>query len=787
MTITYRPQDKYAFLFTGPTSPRYMKDLENVFELLTVYYGYPPANIMVVFGAAPPAAPTFPGATATTIASAADLDTQLATFATMASGPVPLGWKTAVIYFTGGGLGDPARLVIDDSGATTIDPAWLTLRLNAITDCHVNLVVQQAYGGAFEDALTASTLTQRSFTHACSATEAPTFGNNTLGGFFTDAWVRGLKMVPLPAGTVNAGSYADQLGAAAEASNLRISTGEAEVYAHQILDALGYTTALPVPNTPGHTAFGGPQYLGEQAFLINDGSPQWWESPDIVLTHPNHPGVPAGDLWIPDAPGASLPYNNTIAITVLNKGTHPARRYSLAIELFRTGIGVTNVQNTACDIAPANGVLLPTQTDTFEWNTVFEAGLTHECVKVEAERLCSEVDYVWAVTSEQNEAQRNTDEMTVVPPPPSPLPHPGLQGFRRHGYGFRNPFEGPRTFIVPMPEVLAEHANVLRLRWFATPPDRAEEVPLEIHPKPFPHLHFVLGTDEAREILMEARLKADFPPDAEVRLPFQILAEGDWQVEKIRATDLKTEVPSFAPLAGFTVVLRAGAATLHGAVTDRDGQPGAGAKVFLRTVDGLQGATVDADEGGRYKLAGINPDVYRIRAEGKALSSEETTVVLLKGADASVDLKLDRPLPVSGKRVRVILDRIRILNDKDPFIKGKGELRFVTEVTPDADLSRCQVKRLPSTGVYKVSQKAGKNDIELGATLFDGIVKNQSLYIGISGVELDLFDPDDELARYHREFRGDPQKWAGQYHPYDEYLDLEDVKDWALWYRIVCD
>ena len=787
MAITYRPQDKYAFLFTGPTQGRFMKDLENVFEVLTDYYNYPPANIMVVFGSAPPATPTFPGATTATIGSVTDLDTQLGNFAAMASGPVPLGWKSALVYFTGGGLDAPVRLVIDASGATTIDPVWLTPRLNAITACHVNVVAQQAYGGGFENALTASMLTQWSFTHACGATEGPSFGNSTLGGYFTDAWVRGLKMVQLPAGTVDAGSFADQLGAGAQAANLQISMGEAEEYVHQIFDSLNYTTALPVPNIPGHTAAGGPQYLGEQAFLVQDGSTQWWESPDIVLSHPNHPWVPPGDLWIPDLPGATPPYNNTIAITLLNKGTHPARRYSLGIELFRTGTSVTNTQNTVCDTVPAGGLLLPGQTDTFEWNTLFEDGLTHECIKVEAERLCGDVDYVWAPNVEQNEAQRNTDEMAIVPPPASPMPYPGLQGFRKHGYGFRNPFDGPRTFIVPMPEILAKYADVLKLDWFATRPGQAEEFPLEIHPRPFPHLRFILKSDEARDIVVAARLKPEFPLDGEVELPFQILVEGEWRGNDVRAANLTAELPTFAPLAGFTVVIRAGAATLQGVVTDREGRPAEGAKVFLRTVDDFQGAALTADKGGKYQFAGINPDVYRIRAEGVDWSSKEESVVLLKGADETVELQLDRPLPVAGKQVQVILDRVRILNDMEPFFKGKGEFNFATEVVPDHDLGRRQVTRLPSTGVYKVSQKAGKNDLELGVTLFDGTVKNRSLSISISGVEVDLFDPDDELSRYYREFQGDPESWAGHYYPYDEYLDREDVKEWALWYHIVCD
>ena len=93
--------------------------------------------------------------------------------------------------------------------------------------------------------------------------------------------------------------------------------------------------------------------------------------------------------------------------------------------------------------------------------------------------------------------------------------------------------------------------------------------------------------------------------------------------------------------------------------------------------------------------------------------------------------------------------------------------------------------RLPEEGVYHVGDKPGKNDIELGVTVFQGVVKNKSLSFTISGKEIDLFDPDDALARYHREFTGDPAEWYGKYYPGDEYLDTEDVGGWAIWYRIL--
>lgn len=148
-------------------------------------------------------------------------------------------------------------------------------------------------------------------------------------------------------------------------------------------------------------------------------------------------------------------------------------------------------------------------------------------------------------------------------------------------------------------------------------------------------------------------------------------------------------------------------------------------------------------------------------------------------------LKLWKKAHDKEKHVKVILDRIQILDDHDPLIKGKGELTFTAIVTPDHDESKKQLTRLPESGVYKVSDKPGKNFINIGATIFDGSVKQGHLSIEIGGKELDLFDPDDPLKRYFREFIGDPEKWCGEYYPTDEYLDKEMVGDWALWYRIV--
>lgn len=795
MAITSNPNDKYAFLFTGPTnSPRFIKDIENVYETLTKYYNYPPANIRVVCGSTD-ATPNVPGVTVTTITSVTDLETELANFAAIASGTD----KTALLYFTGGGCSDASgsKLVIDGgldcATAATVDPSWLQTRLNALSGCHVNVVMQQSYSGGFVTALTGSSLTQWSFTHACGAAQN-SYGNDIDGSIFTRAWIRGLRLEPLPSGTSDAGKYADELGSAAESTNRRISLEEAMGFGKQIHDTDGFGAF----STPGYIGAGGPQYLGLPEFLIRDGSP-WYESPDIYLTHPNHIYLDTDphnkDLYIPDPVTATAPYNNTINIDVRNVGTHPVRVYSLGVELVKFGAGVTNDLRTACDIVPSGGIFFPMdladigtttdKKDTWQWNTPFYQPAVHQCVRAEAELLCSDVDFTWSVSANDYEGQRNIDEMTIVPPPPPPLPFPNLQGFKEHIYGIQNRFDVPRKFILVFPEKYQEFKDVIELKWFEVPEGpQSEPIPLDVIDKPVPHIPFILKAGEKKDILLHAKMKPDFAIEDGIKLPFDILVEGEWPNDA-RAATHAVQPPNYASIAGFTVTIKKGSSTLKGTVLDRENRPVAEAKVFLRTVNDLQGAGITTDKEGHYTFLDINPDVYYIYAETENWRSKQQTIVLLSGKVEEVQLNLTKEVPVVGKRVKVMLDKIRIMNDHDPCIKGKGELTFTSVIVPDNDDSRKQVTRLPARGVYHVSGKPGENEIRLEVTLFDGIVKNRSLCISISGKEIDFFDPDDELNRYHRVFSGDPDTWYGQYYPSDEYLDREDVGDWALWYRIV--
>ncbi len=803
MAITSRAQDKFAFLFTGPTQARFMADLQNVYATLTGYYNYPAANIRVVLGSAPSAAPSFPFVT---VASLADLATELTNFKTIATGPALAGLsKSALFYFTGGGDNTGGSKLLTDGAAApsatnTIDTTWLAPHL-AITDCQVNVVMQQAFAGGFSAVVTDP---ESSFTSACTATEN-SVGNPTDGSFFTYGWCKALKYEALPPTTPNSGDYAEDLGpAVGEPNNQLVSMRKATEFATQIQDWLGFG-AFGTPGCVSAT----PQHLGLPSFLIRDSVSPWWESPDIYLTHPNHP-EPDGDLYIPDAAGAMGPvFNNTITIVTRNTGTHPVRQYSLGIELYKTGIGVTNDQNTITKVA-AGGALLPLASlgdigtaadrkDIAGWNTAFTQGTTHECIRAEAKLQASSVDFTWSILANDFEGQRNTDELPIAmePPATTQLPAPEIRGPKQHEYGLFNRFDEPRRYAVVFPRDYERLTAGFELEWFEqggrggqlTP---ARVVNLEGRQQ---FITVTLKAREARTLVLRAKPRRGADAVKESRVPFAILVE-ERPAQNARPIDadpalinaiVETADRTLGAIAGFTVVLRNAAATLTGTVLDRKNRPVANARINVATVNGTQRAVVTTDANGRYELRDVNPDVYRVTAETPNWRSATQTLVLSDRGPSKVDLQLTEDATPAGTHVKVIVDRIRIKRDhisKIKKIKGKADVTFTTTVVPDFNDGAKQVTRLPIKGVVAVSDKPGVNEIPVGLTVFDGVVKGDGLAITIDGKRLGLIDRD-ELAPYKRTFSGSPDTWAGNYQPGDEAMDREDVGEWGVWYRIV--
>ncbi len=149
----------------------------------------------------------------------------------------------------------------------------------------------------------------------------------------------------------------------------------------------------------------------------------------------------------------------------------------------------------------------------------------------------------------------------------------------------------------------------------------------------------------------------------------------------------------------------------------------------------------------------------------------------------SLDPNADPFATPEGLQIRVVLERIDILDDQDPFLKGAGEFRFAATVhTPDEG-GRVAKVRFPSRGHYDICDRGGRGGIDLECLIFEGAVE-EKLAIEIRGVELDTFDPDDKLPTYRRIFHGKPEDWLGAYGPTGSLIDSEDLGPWRIHYRI---
>jgi hypothetical protein len=133
-----------------------------------------------------------------------------------------------------------------------------------------------------------------------------------------------------------------------------------------------------------------------------------------------------------------------------------------------------------------------------------------------------------------------------------------------------------------------------------------------------------------------------------------------------------------------------------------------------------------------------------------------------------------------GVRLRVILERIRVLDFYGPLVHGSGELALIARVSSPFAGGIGGTRRLPPTGQYAVLDQPQGFTVDIEREVFRGIV-DDSLTVEIWSAE-----PDDaaRVCRYRRTFKGRAKNWTGSYKPSDEKPDPENVGDWQLWYRI---
>lgn len=144
---------------------------------------------------------------------------------------------------------------------------------------------------------------------------------------------------------------------------------------------------------------------------------------------------------------------------------------------------------------------------------------------------------------------------------------------------------------------------------------------------------------------------------------------------------------------------------------------------------------------------------------------------------------LEPKKPAVASKIRVTLEKVKILDDHDPWIKGRGEIVFNSSVSFNNSECRTVDKRFPKNGCFKMSDN--KKEVDLGLCLYEGYVTlEDNMRIRICPSELDTFNSDDYFEVYNRAFEAPFTTWRGKYAPDSEPQDPEKRKDWEVWIRI---
>ncbi|MGQ9620783.1 MAG: hypothetical protein ACUVTX_07355 [Bacteroidales bacterium] len=672
MPATSRPQDKFAFLFTGPTGDRYRNDLLNVFVTLREYYNYPASNIWVVWGGADNLTTLFPGANAVSVNAevdpAAAFVIQYNAFAGAVQGNTPdpsvTGAKnSALIYLTGTGIAanpvdpfDYPKLVIKpgspDVEMNTEDLKTM-LQAFAFYASHVHLVMQHDFADAFKTALYDNGINSSDKT-AAWVTGSQAAEGDTNGGNFTKAWISALRQTEIVS-DYGSPKYADQLSVSGGSEPFLVSLEQAKQFAE-----------LKTGITYGFLMLGETAFLGKPEFLIEDGDSAdgWWESPDIYLTHPNSANPSKkNDLYVTDASDATPPYNNTINVELRNTGTHPVRCYRIGLRVYRTPFGGAADYLEENGRVPAGSILKPTvrtgyktfsnsNKDLFFWNTPFYTGITHECIWAKVQLpttnpAAEPFDFSWNVLANNSEAQRNTDAGSDPPrKSENGVPGDSFRGSKKHIYQIENPFkQAHRFYLVTAPEFMTSMRHSF-IRWQLLGKNNQEtKLKFEKIDKNFTFCSFLLQPGELVSISGEF----GFLPGVRtrrVKLPVEIVIDRR-EGPRTREPMAPSFKGKFAAIAGFTIILTNEPANLICRAVDKRGNPVRDAKINITTINGLACETIRVNEKGLVALKAINPDVYRIKAVTEAGSSTEQIVQLPGRESKELILKIERR---AGKR-----------------------------------------------------------------------------------------------------------------------------------------
>src|SRR5262245_16280400 len=116
-----------------------------------------------------------------------------------------------------------------------------------------------------------------------------------------------------------------------------------------------------------------------------------------------------------------------------------------------------------------------------------------------------------------------------------------------------------------------------------------------------------------------------------------------------------------------------------------------------------------------------------------------------------------------GRKLRVTLDRVQILDTKEPFFKPFGEIRLRARVSTQNNGGVVRETTAPEQGAFCVRGQGDKSMVELDLPIFEGWVEDH-LEVELRAVEVDRLSRDEAYQTYRRIHRG-AERLAGLFGP----------------------
>ena len=136
--------------------------------------------------------------------------------------------------------------------------------------------------------------------------------------------------------------------------------------------------------------------------------------------------------------------------------------------------------------------------------------------------------------------------------------------------------------------------------------------------------------------------------------------------------------------------------------------------------------------------------------------------------------------PGHGTRLRIVIEKVKILDAFGPLVHGSGQLQLSVRVSSAGGSGPGAVTALPASGAYAVAPQPEGQVIKIDSEVFRGAPSEELV--------IEVFAADNKGKEhgcsYRRVFKGKPESWIGSYKPSDQQPDPENIGDWQLWYTI---